>query len=217
MDSLTEAQADAPDGTSSPAFLAMFKSDTVVGTVKLLLQHIVNMRELPGLEPSPDALLRPRFACAEPSSLRKYEYLKLGYDPWKRCLETLHEMSTISFYARGTAYIFLCPSFFMVPLKPRIDICPTVDKNQFEGIQKLLQRFQIYSLADSLVRFYLGRNALDDKSVPREIFDWNQCVFNLNGIESVINPTNMRLFITRMYSPKIDASVARTTILIIFD
>lgn len=57
------------------------------------------------------------------------------------------------------------------------------------------RRYQTYNIIYALARLYLGRNALDASSDPREVFDWNKCVSDLNTVESVINPTNMELYI----------------------
>lgn len=60
--------------------------------------------------------------------------------------------------------------------------CPWVSaiRNWFDGNQYAFhQCYQIFSVIYALTRFYLGHNALDDKSDPREQFDWNVCVFIL--------------------------------------
>ena len=108
-----------------------------------------------------------------------------------------------TFYAQGTAYIFICPSFFLLTPKPTTRLCPKVTANRFEGSQgDLHQKYQTYSLVYDLIRFYLGKNALDARSTPPEEFDWNRCVFNLDEIESVLNPTNLELFIARELTRK---------------
>ncbi len=199
-DFLVAARHHVPYGIFSPAFIAIFKKATAVSTVILLLRYMRTMHAMLGLRPAPGTSLRPRFACVETSSRNKYEYLNLGYDPWSRCHG---EESVNSFYADGTAYIFLCSSFFELLPRPTVSICPTVVENRFEGDQQdLHRRFQIHSLVYDLIRFYLGRNSLDSKSIPREVFDWNQCVFDLNEIESIVNPTNLELYIACMSHPK---------------
>ena len=196
MESLLAAYQNIWYNFQHPAYSAMFKSSSTVPTVMLLLQHMYMFIGAAGLEPAPTTLLQPRFACVDIASRKKYEYLDLGYDPWLKCSGSASRHGLNTFYAEGTAYIFVCPLFFYLMPKPTRNICPAVRRNRFIGEQtSLSQEFRIYSLAYDLTRFYLGRNALDSTSIPHEQFDWNDCVFNLNELESVLNPTNLELYV----------------------
>ena len=48
-----------------------------------------------------------------------------------------------------------------------------------------------------LNRFYLGAHSLDATSDPPEQLDWNSCVSKLDMIQSIINPTNLELYVAR--------------------
>lgn len=79
---------------------------------------------------------------------------------------------------------------------PGPQICPFISNNEFIGSQQYFhQRFQVYRIVYELARFHLGRHALDATSSPAEVFDWNKCVTGLNSLESVINPTNLELYV----------------------
>ena len=195
-----EARRDAAaydiNGTDSPAFKALFKERAVASTVSLLMQHMASLTGMLGLRPKPERTLRPRFACVDPFFLdRKWEKLNLGYDPWRRCHDGRAEKRPRSFYAEGTAYIFLCPAFFLLLPRPAESECPEVRGNTFRGGQSLLVGGQVYEMVYDLARFYLGRNALDSWSNPQERLDWNQCVFDLNDLESVVNPRSLQLYV----------------------
>ena len=197
MSTLAVARKDALNGTESSAFNAMFKQDDVASTVALLLGHMWTMEGVKGLRPAPGTSLRPHFACVGADASKKYANLDLPYDPWDQCHANL---VMPSFYAAGTAYIFLCSSFFRLAPRPSKSSCPIVRGNLFKGDQETFhENFQVYSLTYDLTRFYLGRNALDASSTPPEVFDWNKCVFDLNEVESVVNPTNIELYVARKF------------------
>lgn len=200
------AKMDADHGAPyHHGFGAMFKSITTEDSVRKILGHMTNMQGLLGLRPTPHVVSPPGFACVDASSAERYNYLQLGYDPYLRCQSEAVQGTTLrSFYAEGTSYIFLCDSFFQLPVKPPVfgdavlksASCPNVLRNKFDGWQRGFHRnYQIYRLVYQLSRFYLGRNALDWKSDPKEVFDWNDCVHKLNALESVLNPTNMELYV----------------------
>ena len=196
MESAMTARRNVKYGIMTLAFGAMFKSNIAVPTVTQMLRHILALFEVPGLRPTPATTLGPHFACVNFDSSKIYESLNLGYDPLQRCLASSRGVTVKSFYAEGTAYIFICPVFFFLTPKPTSRICPKVSANRFQGSQRdLHQSFQTFALLYNLIRFYLGKNALDSYSLPPEEFDWNRCVFNLNVIESIVNPTNLELYI----------------------
>ena len=73
--------------------------------------------------------------------------------------------------------------------------CPSLEKNRFSGdAGSFYQNYQTYTLLYHLIRFYLGHNALDDTTDPKEQLDWNSCV-GLNLLDSVLNPTNLQIYI----------------------
>lgn len=172
----------------------MFKSNEAKHTVRVLLQHMFLNTGLLGLRPTPGQISHPQFACVDTQAAKKFAYLELGYDPFIKCYTEAR--SQRSFYALGTSYIFLCDFFFHLESRPTEDHCPTTYNNRFAGSQRFFhQKYQLYRLVYELARFYLGGNALDAKSNPIEKFDWNDCVFKLNMLDSVLNPTNMELYI----------------------
>lgn len=67
--------------------------------------------------------------------------------------------------------------------------------NRFVGdVDVFYQGYQMYKLLYELLRFYLQKNALTFRSLPGEVFDWNQCV--AYSVESSVkNPTNILLYI----------------------
>lgn len=199
---LRPALDDVRNGTDSKfGFKAMFKDDAVTSTVWLLLKHIVTFAKASGLQRLPSVPSRPRFACVDQQSLQDYEHLQLGYDPLQKCYSTLSRGKEAHvFYASGTQYIFICPSFFNIKVEPEKEPCPKIRDNKFTGSEvEFHDEYQTFNLIYALARFHLGANALDAESDPREVFDWNECVFNLNAVESVMNPTNTELYIASKY------------------
>lgn len=192
---------------SEHGFRAMFKEDEAVETAVSILSHMYTMHGLLGLAPAPQSLLRPRFACVDMGSSKKYQFLELGYDPWHRCNTAAFGKPPMhGFYAEGTAYIFLCRSFLGLQEQPILAAsqdCPTVSGNRFDGNEDVFhRRYQVFSMIYQLNRFYFRDNALDDKSDPKETFNWNECVFKLNGIESILNPTNLELYVACESAPQ---------------
>ncbi|KAL2059666.1 hypothetical protein ABVK25_000959 [Lepraria finkii] len=191
--------------TSAHGFRAMFKDRTAIAAVGTFLRNIYELRAKGGLNPHPGTYLEPRIACATENMAARYDYLHLGYDPWQRCLtHTPEGIFPPAFYAEGTAYIFLCPVYNIQAPIPLRSHCPSVveSDNVFVGNQNLFYRqYQVYTLIYYLTRFYLGDFALGANTHPREQIDWNDCVFNLNILESIRNPTNMQLYMARKSFP----------------
>ena len=181
-------------GSHNPAYRAMFKSDSVKSQVALRFGQIHEHRGSIGLKPTPFQNTAPRVACAAPDSIISYRNLDLGYDPWRRCAAAPQGPPNELFYANGTAYIFICPSFFQKPMAPFGSKCPDVVANLFTGDEMLFYgSYQVYLLLYVFVRWYLQTMALDDSSVPMEIFEWNLCI-NYSALSSVRNPTNYVLY-----------------------
>lgn len=66
-----------------------------------------------------------------------------------------------------------------------------------EDVDVFYQNYQMYTLMYELLRFYLPKNALGPRSLPKEVFDWNHCVaYTIES--SVKNPTNLLLYIACM-------------------
>lgn len=177
-------------------FMAMFKTDEAEKAVVTILDHIYRLSGKAKLRPSPDTLSTPRLSCVTEDSARIYGYLRLGYDPWHRCLVGgPRSTPTQAFYAEGTIYTFLCPAFFVQPPTSTEDHCPSVTDNRFSGDSGIFYgNYQTYMMLYHLIRFYLGDNALTDHTDPKEQLDWNDCV-RLNVLNSVLNPTNLQIYI----------------------
>ncbi len=175
----------------------MYKSNGSKGLVYFYLSNIHDIRGVLDLKPSPRTALIPRFACAAPTSYIDYAYLNLGYNPWSRCANPLPvDAPPQSFYADGTAYIFICPSFFSQTCAPGPSQyrCPQVVGNRYSGdVDAFYRSYQMYTILYELIRFYLGKLALNAFSRPKESFDWNT-IIRYGVEESVKNPTNMLLY-----------------------
>ena len=177
-------------GSGSPAYRAMFKNDLVKSQVELHFNEIHEFRGSVGLKPTPFQVTAPRIACAAPNSVTTYRYLNLGYNPWQRCAAAAHGPPNELFYADGTVYIFICPSFFQKPMAPFGSKCPDVIANLFTGDEMLFYgSYQVYLLLYVFVRWYLQTLALDSTSAPVEVFEWNRCI-NYSDLSSMKNPTN---------------------------
>ena len=187
---------DAVYGTRSTyGFTSMFKENSANEVVQAVFGAIYHFSTKRGLRPDPIEPKAPRFACVGQQSAQTYKNLNLGYDPWQRCLAGSPSRNPIpAFYAEETAYIFLCPAFFVQEGKPDRPHCPIVHENRFAGDPNIFyKRYQVYTLLYSLLRFYLGDDALNANSDPREELDWNNCV-RLDTLNSVRNPTNLQLY-----------------------
>ena len=184
------------DVDSEYGFEAMFKQREALPTVAAVLDDIYNYKGKPNLKPYPDRLSSPLLSCVTEKSAEIYGHLKLDYDPWRKCQVGGPDSTPLqAFYAKGTAYIFLCPTLFVQPPTTTSQHCPSLKNNKFSGdAGSFYQIYQTYTLLYHLIRFYLGRNALDDTTVPKEQFDWNRCV-GLGLLDSVLNPTNLQIYI----------------------
>ena len=181
---------------SEYGFEAMFKMREALPTVAAVLDDIYNYKGKPHLKPRPGQLSSPIFSCVSQNSAKIYDYLKLDYDPWTKCQTGGPDSTPLqAFYAEGTAYIFLCPALFVHPTTTTGYHCPSVTRNEFSGdAGSFYQNYQTYILLYHLIRFYLGHNALDDTTDPREQLDWNNCV-GLSLLDSVLNPTNLQIYL----------------------
>lgn len=104
----------------------MFKSDDAKTAVQAILAGVTWYRGKRGLKPNPDAPSPPRLACVAEDTAKIYASLGLNYDPWQRCIAGVHQRNAlVAFYAEGTAYIFLCPSFFFRQREPTATHCPS--------------------------------------------------------------------------------------------
>lgn len=191
------AKADVVRGAHSPfGFSAMFKSDRSKYPVSYYLNMIFDSKGLINLKPDMAHATPPRLACVHENSASVYKGLQLKYDPWQRCIHPWPGQRSLRiFYAVDTAYIFLCPDFHYQAPAPAGSHCPMVEDNKFVGdVDVFYRNYQMYTLMYELIRFYLQKNALGSESLPKETFDWNECV--AYGIESSVkNPTNTLLYI----------------------
>lgn len=129
------AKADVFRSADSPfGFNAMFKSDRSKYPVSYYLNMIYDSTGLLNLNPDIAHATPPRLACVHQNSVTVYKGLQLGYDPWERCTHPWPtQRSPQTFYAVGTAYIFLCPDFHYHAPAPAGNHCPTVVDNEFVG------------------------------------------------------------------------------------
>lgn len=180
----------------------MFKRNEAVDAVQAILYAISQWKAKKGLIPDPVQPKAPRIACVAQDSASVYKSLKLDYDPWQRCLVGSPRSTPIAaFYAEGTAYLFLCPAYFVQKDKPDNSHCPVVHNNRFAGDPNALYKnYQVFTLIYGLARFYLGDNALDNDSDPPEQFDWNECV-RLRVLDSIRNPTNLQIYTACEWQP----------------
>lgn len=190
------ASIDVIQGTNSEhGFGSLFKEDSAKIIVDAILQAIYYHKLIRGLRPMPDIPKAPRISCVVPGSAQIHKTLDLNYDPWQKCGQ---ERPNPGFYVEGTAYIFLCPAFFALEDSNDHPNCPTVLDNRFRGDPvKFFKGYQTYTLLYFLIRFYLGHNALDNSSDPREQLDWNDCT-SLGSklvVDSVRNPSSIQLYV----------------------
>ncbi len=208
MAQVTLANARLYGVHSEFGFTAMFKQDEARQTVVTILDHIYQSRGKKKLRPRPDILSSPRLSCVTEESAKLYAYLHLDYDPWHRCLVGGPRSTPIpAFYAEGTIYTFLCPAFFTIPPISKRKNCPSVKDNKFSGDSGIFYRnYQTYISLYQLIRFYLGEDALSNSTDPKEQLDWNSCV-KLNLLNSVLNPTNLEIYIACKQSTSRDFSI----------
>lgn len=193
-------------GIPSPhGYEAIFKNNNFLSKIRQRLENMYQRQPLFGLLPLRDVPLSPRFACVTPDTKQKYQNLNLNFDPWEKCGSPIKaaDEDVLSFYVVGTAYIFLCDEFVRTIPPGGLSRCPQVFSNKFDTSNFRDLEDQTYDLIYSLNRFYLGRHALDANSHPVELFDWNECVQNLDAEDSFYNPTSLVLYSYCKWSPKV--------------
>ena len=182
--------------SSAHGYTAMYKSNVFRNFLHSTMTKILH------LPPTAHATGRNQdlaFVCVKPGMEEKYD---IGYDPLHRCTDT----GVASFWAKDTAYIFLCPSFTSLAFQPVFtpggphDIyCPFVQNNVFIGQSNPLVKYQNYDLVHQLVHLYLQGEALTSKTEPKEVLDWNGCVglgwAPFEGSPSVRNPFNLVYYV----------------------
>ena len=187
---------DVQLGVSSPhGYTAMYKSNVFKSFLHGIMTNILHL-------PTTHAAGRdqaPAFVCVKPNMEEKYD---IGYDPLHRCTDT----GVASFWAKNTAYVFLCPSFTSLAFQPVFtpggpqDIyCPVVQNNVFLGHSNPLIKYQSYDLVHQLVHLYMQNEALTNETEPKEVMDWNGCVglgwAPFEGSPSVRNPFNLVYYV----------------------
>ena len=178
-------------------YKALFKQNSTTSIIERLLRDMYLLKEIKGVLPSPTRYLQPRLVCVDDRTASTYASLNFKFDPLQKCWSIAKEASNqYTFYMPATAYIFVCPSFFTQSATPSNRHCPSIQKHRFVGSQwRFHQRYQVYRIIYELARFYLGKHALDATSSPPETFNWNDCVYKLNTLESVVNPSNLELYV----------------------
>ncbi|KAL8830042.1 MAG: hypothetical protein Q9191_001659 [Dirinaria sp. TL-2023a] len=175
MTALAPALEDVKLGTASThGFRALFKYDGAKEYVEDMLKQVSKFEPMLQLLPNPNIPLRPRIACAQPGIRERHRWLPFGTDPWVYC--SFGSMS--AFFTIGTAYVFICPSFFMLPEKPT-DLtgrnCPTVRDNRYNGNDRTVSSYQTYALIHELMHFYLQSHSLTGVTHPNEQYGLNGC------------------------------------------
>ncbi len=197
------AKYDASRGMQSPfGFKALFKSQSAIHPVTGKLDNIYQYSSMKGLRPNRKGPTSPRFVCVTQDTAAYYQDLHLRFDLWQRCLRLQPgPRPSQAFYADGTAYIFICPSFFdqavMPPVSRGSSACPTVVDNRFvinEDANVFYKDYQIYTLLYEMLRFYLGRDGLGPNSHPKEVFDWNLSI-RYSTPASILNSPSILFYI----------------------
>lgn len=194
MTALAPALEDVKLGIASThGFRALFKYDGAKEYVEDMLKQVSNFEPKLRLMPNPNVPLRPRIACAQPGIRERHRWLPLGTDPWIYC-----SFGSISaFFVIGTAYVFLCPAFFMLPEKPT-DLtgrnCPTVQGNRYNGNDLTVSSYQTYALIHEFMHFYLQSHSLTGVTHPNEQYGLNGCV-SLSPLHALHNPSSYQNYI----------------------
>lgn len=179
-------------------FKSMFKTDKAVPLVTTMLRNVAALKALPNLQPFPQYLQKPHFACATAESVHRYPFIP--YDPLISC-----EIGQVSsFYIGNTVYIFLCPTFWALPSHPEeppiTGCCPEVKNNAFKvypGYE--VYNYQSYVILHELVHFYLQLMSLSGLTIPPEQYSMNGCV-GLDYVTSLLNPLNIQTYVASKYT-----------------
>ena len=205
---LSQAIADSSNGIRSRhGFQAFFKSNESVPLIRNLFLDIQSGRSIPFEADSQlNSRSHPQIFCA--TELLDQTGPLANLQPWRTCSTNTE---AVGFHYATTPYIVLCPPFWIYPAEPQPGRhnCGTVGlNNQFNGgrstddggetipgvSQELLVGYQIYHLFHEIVHCYLGPNSLGEETVPKELYDWNECIA-LRASESVHNPMNYQLYL----------------------
>ena len=186
--------------SSIHGYTAMYKSNVFKPYIQSLMTNILHLPATYAAGRDQD----PAFVCAKPNIGQKYN---LDYEPLDRCAQT----AVSSFWAKNTALVFLCPSFWTLkaqpvftPGGPRDIYCPVVSNNVFVGQSNPLVKYQSYDLVHQLAHLYLQGGGLTGETQPKEVMDWNSCVglgwTPSQGGPSVRNPFNLVYYAACEYS-----------------
>ena len=134
---------------SSHGFKSIFKSEDARNSIITILNHMILRKGLLGLKPDPNLASPPRYACAHPELAPEFAQLDLGYDPWWKCQTSLDCFGKpiALWYAAGTAYIFICPTFIVLeayPTHQQVSKCPDVSSNRFIGSSETFYQNEQY-------------------------------------------------------------------------
>ena len=181
--------------SSAHGYTAMYKSNAFKDYIHSVMTQILHLSNTHVTGRSPE----PTFVCVKPNMEQEYD---IGYEPLHRCADT----GVASFWAKDTAFVFLCPSFtalafqpVFTPGGPRDIYCPIVRNNVFLGQSNPLVRYQNYELVHQLVHLYLQGDGLTSETEPKEVMSWNGCVglgwAPLLGSPSVRNPFSLVYYV----------------------
>ena len=167
----------------------MFKVDNTKRFVRGVLQRIFSHYRLYDLAPYPQIPTPPNFACVNEYTREVFTFLEIDIIAYCSIFG-----SQASYWLSGVSYIFLCPTFWRIPIHPSFPDCPTVRKNKWAGPGQYLSAYQSYILIHEMVHFYLGTTSLGAHTDPSEVYPINDCV-RLNSYNSLHNPSNYQYYV----------------------
>lgn len=172
--------------------MAFFKSYNSREPLLRLLNQVKARTALPDLFPTPSLRRGPEFVCVTPQTYRTYTFFHR--DPRIECIRT----QSIYLYVTGTAYLFLCPQFFTLPITPvePYNRCPPVQNNIFTRVSEapVLTEYQTYYILVGLVEFYLQGQKLTEHTQPPITWRVNEAL-RLDWKSSLRNPVNIMMFL----------------------
>lgn len=191
LESIAPALQDAALDHKSPIFNAMFKdgSASTKTFVHKILKNIASGAGALNLQPYPKIPTAPSFVCVTPytTDLSKM----IGLDLWGLCTQPAAGQA---YYVHEFPYIFLCPSFWRIPMAPSFPDCPSVRRNRWEGFGQGLANYASYLLIHEMVHFYLGESSTGGGTQPPEAYLINDCV-GLSAYLSRHNPQNYQNYV----------------------
>lgn len=182
-------------GIESAPYQAFFKSSYYEMIVEGVLRR-ASIGAPIALDPAKEEeLLVPTLVCALKADTVIAHEAGQEYDIYAICRE--NPTWTVMYYP-GTANIFICPLFFLMPTQPAEGNCPTVNRatNLFDGNFVAFWQSQMYTLLHEIMHFYIGATVEDSVD---EVMDWNYA-FSLSPANASFNALNYVLFVASKYT-----------------